>query len=80
MTPKLEREREALRMAEIDLENRRKQLADLEREEAEKKLSKLMKKLGADAALEILELSVSMKASAAISALKNASAKAVPAT
>ena len=79
MTPKLEREREALRMAEIDLENRRKQLADLEREEAEKKLSKLMKKLGADAALEILELSVSMKASAAISARKNASAKAVPA-
>jgi len=70
MVSKLERERFALAAAEKDLEERRQKLAELEREEAERELNRLIKKVGQDAAIALLELAVKVKPKVAISALE----------
>jgi hypothetical protein len=67
---KLERERSALAAAEKELEERRQKLAELEREEAERELNRLIKKVGQDTAIALLELAVKVKPKVAISALE----------
>ncbi|MFZ5665812.1 MULTISPECIES: hypothetical protein [unclassified Sphingopyxis] len=70
MVSKLERERSALAAAEKDLEERRQKLAELEREEAERELNRLIKKVGQDTAIALLQLAVKVKPKVAISALE----------
>jgi restriction endonuclease Mrr len=70
MVSKLERERSALAAAEKDLEERRQKLAELEREEAERELNRLIKKVGQDTAIALLELAVKVKPKVAISVLE----------
>jgi restriction endonuclease Mrr len=70
MVSKLERERSALAAAEKELEERRQKLAELEREEAERELNRLIKKVGQDTAIALLELAVKVKPKVAISALE----------
>ncbi len=70
MVSKLERERSALAAAEKELEERRHKLAELEREEAERELNRLIKKVGQDTAIALLELAVKVKPKVAISALE----------
>jgi len=70
MVSKLERERSALAAAEKELEERKQKLAELEREEAERELNRLIKKVGQDTAIALLELAVKVKPKVAISALE----------
>ncbi|OYY67444.1 MAG: hypothetical protein B7Y44_11375 [Sphingomonadales bacterium 28-55-16] len=62
--------RTALAAAEKELEERRQKLAELEREEAERELNRLIKKVGQDTAIALLELAVKVKPKVAISALE----------
>jgi restriction endonuclease Mrr len=73
MVSKLERERSALAAAEKVLEERRQKLAELEREEAERELNRLIKKVGHDTAIALLELAVKVKPKVAISTLEKLS-------
>jgi protein subunit release factor B len=75
MVSKLERERSALAAAEKELEERRQKLAELEREEAERELNRLIKKVGQDTAIALLELAVKVKPKVAISALEKLGGK-----
>ena len=70
MVSNLERERSALAAAEKELEERRQKLAELETEEAERELNRLIKKVGQDTAIALLELAVKVKPKVAISALE----------
>lgn len=70
MSSKVERERAALQEAERDLEARRRKLAELEEEEEQKALDKLVKKVSRKRAIEILELSLQVKPKAAVERLK----------
>jgi len=72
MVSKVERERLALEQAEKDLRERRKRLAQLQEEEAEKTLARLVKRVGRDRAVELLELAVEMKPKVAIERLRAA--------
>ena len=59
-------ERAALEAAEKELAERKKKLAELEQEEAEKQLARLVRKVGQDRAIQLLELAVKVKPKAAI--------------
>jgi len=76
MKSKIEREREALEQAERDLRERKAKLAQLEREEAAKAVDKLVKSVGHDRAVEILELSIKVKPKAAIDRLRELAGEA----
>lgn len=69
MVSKVERERAALEAAEKELAERKKKLAGLEQQEAEKQLAKLVRIVGQDRAIQILELAVKVKPKTAIDAL-----------
>lgn len=69
MVSKVERERAALEAAEKELAERKKKLAELEQEEAEKQLARLVRKVGQDRAIQLLELAVKVKPKAAVDAL-----------
>jgi len=75
MVSKVERERAALQQAEADLAERKKRLAELEQQEAEKHLAKMVRKVGQKRAIEILELAAAMKPAAALAALQKAAPK-----
>jgi len=70
MVTKVEREQAAIAAAENDLAERKKRLAELKKEEAEKELSKLTKKVGQERSIRLLELAVEVKPKAAIEALE----------
>lgn len=70
MVSKVERERAALEAAEKNLSDRRRRLAEMEKEEAEKELAKLVRKVGHQRAVRLLELAVDVKAKNAIEALE----------
>lgn len=70
MKSKIEREREALEQAEQELRERKARLAELEKEEAAKSLDKLVKRVGRERAVEILELSAQVKPKVAIEKLR----------
>ncbi len=70
MVSKVEREQAAIAAAENDLAERKKRLAELKKEEAEKELSKLTKKVGQERAIRLLELAVKVKPKVAIEALE----------
>ncbi|WP_103727495.1 hypothetical protein [Novosphingobium sp. HII-3] len=69
MAGKLDKEREAIAAAERELAERRSRLAEMEREEQEKELQRLVKKLSIDVAIDILTRAAEMKPKAAIEAL-----------
>ena len=75
MVTKLERERAALEAAEKDLAERKKRLAQMEKEEAEKKLARLTKKVGLDKAITLLDLAARAKPQVAIEALEQLAGK-----
>tara|TARA_B100001167_G_scaffold113778_1_gene70167 strand:+ start:601 stop:846 length:246 start_codon:yes stop_codon:yes gene_type:complete len=70
MVSKVERERAALEAAEQDVAERRRKLAQMEKEEAEKELARLVRKVGHARAVRLLELAVSVKPKSAIEALE----------
>lgn len=70
MKSKVEREREALEQAERDLRERKAKLAELEKQEAAKAVDKLVKSVGRERAIEILELSAKVKPKVAIEKLR----------
>ena len=70
MVSKVERERAALEAAERDLAERKTRLAELEKEEAEKELQKLLKRVGNERARKLMELAVTVKPKVAIEALE----------
>lgn len=70
MASKLDREREAIQQAEVELVERKKRLVALEQEETEKEIQRLVKKVGSREAIGILGLAASMKPRAAIEALE----------
>ncbi|MBL4641409.1 MAG: hypothetical protein JKX86_06280 [Verrucomicrobiales bacterium] len=70
MVSKVERERAALEAAERDLAERKTRLAELEKQEAEKELQKLLKRVGNDRARRLMELAVAVKPKVAIEALE----------
>lgn len=76
MKSKIEREREALEQAERDLRERKAKLAQLEKEETAKAVDKLVKSVGHDRAVEILELSLKVKPKTAIDKLRELASKA----
>jgi ketopantoate reductase len=76
MAGKLDKEREAIAAAERELVERRYRLAEMEHEEQEKELQRLVKKLTVEAAIEILTRSVNLKPKAALEALQAAGEKA----
>jgi hypothetical protein len=76
MKSKVEREREALEQAEQELRDRRARLAALEKEEAAKAIDKLVKSVGQDRAVEILELSAKIKPKVAIEKLRELASEA----
>ncbi|MGE4404293.1 hypothetical protein [Pseudomonas sp.] len=69
MAGKLDREREAIAAAERDLIERRNRLAEMEREEQEKELQRLVKKLSVETSIAILARAVELKPKAALDAL-----------
>ena len=75
MVSRVERERAALEAAEKDLSERKRRLAEMEKEEADKELAKLVRKVGHQHAVRLLELAVDVKPKNAIEALE----KIVPA-
>ena len=79
MVSKVERERAALEQAEQEVQERRRRLAELEENEQQKVLEKLVKKVGRSHAIEILQLSAVMKPRAAINMLKQSKGSAAPA-
>jgi len=74
MVSKVERERAALEQAEQDLAERKRRLAQLEKEEAEKQLQQLVKKVGHERAVRLLELAVSLKPKVALELLEKGGA------
>lgn len=80
MVTKVEREQAAIQAAENDLAERKKKFAQLKKEEAEKQLARLSKKVGQERSIKLLELAVKMKPKAAIETLEKASAGAQGAT
>lgn len=76
MKSKVEREREALEQAEQELRERRARLAELEKEEAAKAIDKLVKSVGRERAVEILELSAKIKPKVAIEKLRELASEA----
>jgi len=76
MKSKIEREREALEQAERELRERKARLAQMQKEEAAKAVDRLVKSVGHDRAVEILELSLKVKPKAAIDKLRELAAEA----
>lgn len=70
MKSKVEREREALEQAEKDLRERKAKLAEMEKQEAAKAIDKLVKSVGRERAVEILELSLQLKPKVALERLR----------
>ncbi|KHL24297.1 hypothetical protein PK98_15160 [Croceibacterium mercuriale] len=70
MKSKVEREREALEQAEQELRERRAKLAELEKQESAKAIDKLVKSVGRERAIEILELSLQVKPKVALDKLR----------
>ena len=70
MVSKVERERAALEAAEQDIAERKKRLAQMEKEEAGKELARLVRKVGHERSVRLLELAVSVKPKSAIEALE----------
>ncbi|GFE77811.1 hypothetical protein [Novosphingobium sp. TCA1] len=70
MASKLDREREAIQQAEVELEERKKRLIVLEQEETEKEIQRLVKKVGSREAIGILGLAATIKPRVAIEALE----------
>ena len=70
MVSKVARERAALEAAEKDVAERKKKLAQMEREEAEKVLARLVRKVGHERSVRLLELAVGVKPKNAIEALE----------
>lgn len=75
MAGKLEREREAIAAAERELLERRNRLAEMEREEQEKELQRLVKRLSIETAIAVLTRVVELKPKAALEALDAGSKK-----
>lgn len=75
MAGKLEREREAIAAAERELLERRNRLAEMEREEQEKELQRLVKRLSVETAIAVLTRAVELKPKAALELLEGASKK-----
>jgi hypothetical protein len=69
---KIERERAALRQAEVELEERRKRLEEMEREEEERELQKLVKRLSTDKAISVLKCAAELGSKRALEALESA--------
>jgi len=76
MAGKLDKEREAIAAAERELVERRNRLVEMEREEREKELQRLVKKLTVEAAIAILTRAVELKPKVALEALQAAGEKA----
>ena len=70
MVSKVERERAALEAAEQDIAARKKRLAQMEKEEAGKELARLVRKVGHERSVRLLERAVSVKPKSAIEALE----------
>lgn len=70
MAGKLDKEREAIAAAERELVERRNRLVEMEREEREKELQRLVKKLTIESAIAILTRAVDLKPKAALEALQ----------
>jgi len=70
MASKLDREREAIQQAEAELVERKRRLVALEREETDKELQRLIKKVGTREAIGILGLASILKPRVAIEALE----------
>ncbi|WP_159987342.1 hypothetical protein [Novosphingobium sp. 18052] len=77
MAGKLDKEREAIAAAERELVERRNRLVEMEREEREKELQRLVKKLTIESAIAILTRAVDLKPKAALEALQAVGEKAV---
>jgi len=77
MAGKLDKEREAIAAAERELVERRNRLVEMEREEREKELQRLVKKLTIETAIAILTRAVGLKPKAALEALQAVGEKAV---
>ncbi|WP_103727320.1 hypothetical protein [Novosphingobium sp. HII-3] len=70
---KIERERAALKQAEAELEERRKRLEEMEREEVERELQRLVKKVSPEKAIALLKCAVDLGTKRALEALQSAS-------
>lgn len=70
MAGKLDKEREAIAAAERELVERRNRLVEMEREEREKELQRLVKKLTIESAIAILTRAVELKPKVALEALQ----------
>ncbi|EJL22829.1 hypothetical protein PMI02_04414 [Novosphingobium sp. AP12] len=70
MAGKLDKEREAIAAAERELVERRNRLVEMEREEREKELQRLVKKLTVESAIAILTRAVELKPKVALEALE----------
>ena len=70
MVSKVERERAALEAAEQDIAERKKRLAQMEKEKAGKELARLVRKVGHERSVRLLKLAVSVKPKSAIEALE----------
>lgn len=79
MVSRVERERKAIADAEKSLEEKRARLVEIEREEEDKTLARLLKKVGQKRAIRLLELSVEMKPKLAIEALEERASQTVQA-
>lgn len=77
MAGKLDKEREAIAAAERELVERRNRLVEMEREEREKELQRLVKKLTIESAIAILTRAMDLKPKAALEALQAVGEKAV---
>lgn len=77
MAGKLDKERDAIAAAERELVERRNRLVEMEREEREKELQRLVKKLTIESAIAILTRAVDLKPKAALEALQAVGEKAV---
>ncbi|WP_159983002.1 hypothetical protein [Novosphingobium sp. 18050] len=73
----MDKEREAIAAAERELVERRNRLVEMEREEREKELQRLVKKLTIESAIAILTRAVDLKPKAALEALQAVGEKAV---
>lgn len=80
MAGKLDKERDAIAAAERELAERRSRLAEMEREEQEKELQRLVKKLSVDTAITILTKAVDLTPKAALEALTSKESKPVEQT
>lgn len=78
MASKIDREREAIQQAEAELEERKKRLQEMEREETERELHKLVRKVGIEQSIALLGMAVSMKPKRAIEVLETAAGEAEP--